>query len=211
MKIRISMLAVILSALCLSGCATNSIKQVWKSPTYPPGKVSKVAVLAVDQRGLVRQGFENRFVNQFRAANQEAMVTHDLLTLQEIKADKEAVAERLRAAGADVILIVRLVDQATRSRQVQARPDLWVPTITGFGTCGWYDCYSVAFMDMGASWGSMVQQIYLDTSLFELKKGTRVWSAFTLTKLKEDADRLVEADDLVTKVEAAMRKDGLIH
>jgi hypothetical protein len=57
----------------------------------------------------------------------------------------------------------------------------------------------------------MKQDIYLDSSLFDLKTGQRLWSALTSTVLKENADRLVVADSLVAKVVGAMRKDGLIR
>ena len=208
----IRQLSVAALTLSLCGCATSSVKQISKSPTYQGGPVQKVAVIAVDERGLVRQGFENRFLHVFRAHGQEAVVTHDLLGLPEIKADKEAAAARVREAGADSVLIIRLVDQTTYSRQVRATPERYAATATGFGdNYGWYDCYSVAFMDMSTVWGSTTQKIYLDTTLFDLKTGQRLWSALTLTVLKENKDRLAEADSLVAKVVSALCKDGMVR
>jgi hypothetical protein len=64
---------------------------------------------------------------------------------------------------------------------------------------------------MGVTWGSMQQNIYLDSNLFDLKTGQRLWSAMTLSVLKENADRLEVADSLVAKVVGAMRKDGLVR
>ena len=132
--------------------------------------------------------------------------------MPDIKADKEAAAARLRAGGAEVVLIVRLVDQTTYSRDMRATPERWVPTVSGYGTYGWHDYYSVAFVDMGTTWSNTRQNIYLDTSLFDLKTGQRLWSTLTLTVLKDDSDRLAEADALIAKVVQAMRKDlSLIH
>jgi hypothetical protein len=210
-KVRIQ-LAITVAALCLAGCATSSIKQTSKSPTYQGGPVQKVAMIAVDERGLVRQGFENRFLQAFRAHGQEAVVTHDLLDLAEIKADKEGAAARLRGAGADSVFIIRLVDQTSYSRQVRATPERYASAATGFGdNYGWYDCYSVAFTDMSTVWGSTTQKIYLDTTLFDLKTGQRLWPALTLTVLKENVDRLAEADSLVGKVVSALCKDGMVR
>lgn len=211
MKHRIQHLIIAAGALCLCGCASSSIKQSWKAPAYQGGPVQKIAVVAVDERGLVRQGFENRFVRDLRGNGQEATATFELLGLPEIKADKAAAAARLGEAGATAVLVVRLVDQATYSREVQATHERWVPTVAGYAGYGWYDCYSVAFMNMGTTWGSTTQKVYLDTSLFDLKTGQRLWSALTLTTLKEDADRLAEADSLIAKVVAAMRQDGLVR
>ena len=117
----------------------------------------------------------------------------------------------MRAAGATAVLIVRLVDQSTYSRQVRATPALYVSTVTGYESYSWYDCYSVAYTDMGVVWSSLKQNIYLDSSLFDLKTGQRLWSALTLTVLKEDADRLVVADSLVAKLVNALRKDGIVR
>ena len=211
MKLQLQHLTLAAFALWLGGCAISSVKQSWKSPSYQGGPVQKIAVLAVDERGLVRTAFENRFVRDFKAHGQEALATHELLGLTAIKADKEAAAARVRAAGADAVLIVRLVDQTSYNRQVRATPALFVPTVTGYGDCGWYDYYTVAYTDMGVIWGSTKQDIYLDSSLFDLKTGRRLWSALTLTTLRDDMDRLAEADALVAKVVDAMRQDGLVR
>ncbi len=209
MKHQIHNLIIAVGTLCLCGCANTSIKQSWKSPAYHDGPLQKIAVVAVDERGLVRQGFENRFERDLRASRQEAAATHELLSLPEIKADKNAAAARLRGTGATAVLIVRLIDQTTYGREVQATHERWVPTVTGYDNYGWYDCYSVAYMNLGVTWGSSKQKVYLDSSLFDLKSGQRLWSALTLTSLKEETDRLAEVDSLVDKVVAAMRKDGL--
>jgi hypothetical protein len=204
-------LLIAASALSLCGCASSSIKQSWKAPTYQGGPVQKIAVVAVEERGLVRLNLENRFVRDLLANGQAAQATYELLTLPDIKADKEAAAARLRAGGAEVVLIVRLVDQTTYSRDMRATPERWVPTVAGYGTYGWHDYYSVAFVDMGTTWGNTRQNIYLDTSLFDLKTGQRLWSAMTLTVLKDDSDRLAEADALVAKVVQVMRQDGMVR
>jgi hypothetical protein len=211
MKIQIQFLAAVV-AVCLAGCAASSVKHSWKAPNYQGGPVQKVAVIGVEERGLVRQGFENRFVRDLRAHGQEAIVTHDLMTLPDIKADKKAAAARLMGAGADSVLIVRLVDQSTFNHQVAATPQVYVETVTGVSDYyGWYDYYEVAFMNMGTVWSDTVIKVYLDTTLYDLKSGQRLWSAMTLTTLKDGADRLAEADTLVAKVVAAVRKDGLVR
>ena len=212
MKYQLQYLALAAFALWLCGCASSSIKQSWTSPTRRDGQVQKISVLAVDERSTVRQGLENRFVLELRSKGQDALATHELLSLPEIKADKEGAAARLRAAGADVILIVRLVDSSTYSSEVRATPELYVPTLSGaYENYNWHDYYSVAFMHMGVVWGNTNQDIYLDSSLFDLKTAQRLWSALTLTVLKEDTDRLAAADSLVAKLVKALRKDGIIR
>jgi len=201
-------------AILLIGCAATSVKSTWKAPDHK-GPVSKVAVLAVEERGDVRQALENRFRNQLEEKAQPAIVTHQLLSLDEIKEDKQKAAAEVHKAGAEAVLIVRMVDSTTRAREVRATPALFAPVTTGIGTAyaapGWYDYYTVAFMDMGTVWGSVEQTIYLETCLFDLKNGKLIWSALTETTLRENMDRLEEADRLVAKVLAAARQDGMIR
>jgi hypothetical protein len=203
--------SVVIVLLCLVGCASTSVQNTWKAPDYNGGPFRKVAVLVVEERTMIRQGMENRFRNQLKKRGEDALVSHELLSLHDIKEDKQASGARLREAGADTLLIVRLVDSRTQSREVRATPALFAPVITDSAYYGWYEYYNVAFMDMGTVWNSLEQQVYLETGLFNLSDGKRIWHCLTETVLKENMDRLEEADVLVSRVLDAMRKDGLIH
>jgi len=212
MKIPIPFLAMTATMLWLSGCASSSVKQTWKAPDHQGGPVKRVCVVAVDERGLVRKGFENRFVRDLEKQGQPAIVTHDALSLPDIKANKESAAATMSAAGADSVLLVRLVDQTTYNRSVRATGERYVGVTTGIDNYyGWYDYYTMAFMDMSTVWSTTKQTVVFDASLFDLKSGRRLWSGLTETVLQEEDDRLVEADSLVAKIVAAMRQDGVIR
>ena len=211
MKQQLQHLALATAALWLCGCASTTIKNTWKAPDFPGDPVQKVSVVAVDDHKLVREGIENRFVRELREHGQAAVPTYDLLALSEIKADKQAAAARVRAAGADGILVIRLVDQATYALQMRTTPELYAPVSTGFGSYGWNDYCTVAFVDMGPVWSSSVQDLFIDSNLFDLKTGKRLWTALTRTVLKEDADRLPVADELAAKVVSTMRKAGVVR
>ena len=193
------------------GCAATSLKQTWKSPSYQGGPVQKVAVLVVDERDLYRQSIENHFAGLLNQQGQGALATYKLLSLPAIKADKQAAVARVREAGADSVLIVRLVDRDTSANEVRATPAVYAPTLSGYESGDWYSYYSVAFMDMGTVWGNTKMEIYLESSLYELKSGQRIWSGLTRTTLKESGDRVAEITPLAAKVFAAMRKDGMLR
>jgi len=209
MKLRQIAFAALTLSLC--GCAATSLKQTWKSPTCTGGPVQKIAVLGVDERDFYRSAVEGHFSSQLRAHGQSAFVTHDLLALPVIKADKQAAAARVREAGADSVLIVRLVSSTSSASQVRATPGYYAPVVTGYESGDWYSYYSVAYMDMGTVWSNSKRDVCLDTSLFDLKTGQRLWSGITQTVLKDEMDRNEKLSVLVAKVLAAMRKDGLIH
>jgi hypothetical protein len=210
-KAAIRQLFMAAAAVLLCSCAATSVKTTWKAPDYAGGPARKVAVLAVEERGMYRQALENRFVNQLKAKGQEALVTHELLSLPSIKEDKKAAAASVKQAGADCILIMHLVDRTTYDREVRATSADYVPVTTGMDSYGWYDYYSLAFMDMGAVWHSLEQNIFLDTGLYDLGTGKRLWSCLTETRLREEMDKLEVADALVAKVLAAARKDGVVR
>jgi hypothetical protein len=209
----IRLLALAALLLCCAGCvAPSTVRQTWKSPASNGSPVQKVAVVAVDERGLIRQAFENRLVRAMRRAGQDAFTTHELLGLTELKADKPAAAARLRRDGADVVLIVRLADRGSEAYQVRATSPRYVENVTSSKTViGSFDYYSVAFTDMGTIWSNSQLTVALDTSLFHLDDGRCLWSCQTLTILGEETDRLAEADALVAKIVGAMRRDGLVR
>lgn len=214
MKHAIQFLTVAAVALCLGGCASpSSIVQTWKTPTPPAGPVRKVAVVGVDDRALIREGFENRFVRIMRTQNQEAMTTFDLLSLPEINNDKKAAKAKMGAAGADAILIIQLTDRTTNDRQVGPRPALNAEALlTGAtDTDGWEIYYSGAYIKMGTTWTRDSTTLYLSSGLHDLKTGRLLWSTVTKTVVKDNVDRLVVVEALVALVVDAMRKDGLVQ
>lgn len=198
-----------LALLC--SCAGTKIKQTWKSPGYDGGAVGEVAVLGVVDRGLLRQGIENRFVRQLGEGQQPALTTFDLFTLPEAKENKDAAAERLRAAGAEAVLIVRLADSALDYREMRVGPERYAGVTTGFESWGWYDYYTMAFVDLSTTYTSTKEKVYVDVSLFDLKTEKRLWSAITKSVLDYDTDGLAELDALVGIVVTRMRADGLVR
>jgi hypothetical protein len=203
--------AAIMAVGLFTGCHTTSIKSAWKSPDYKGGPVQKVALVAVADEGLVRGGFENRLAKELAKQGQAALATYQTLGLQEIKANKEAAAAKLRQAGADSILILRLVDISTQFAEVRQSREAFVPVTTGVYYNGWYDGFSVGFTDMSVIRGSTSQDVRIGVSLFDLNTGKQLWACTTDTVVKDDVDRLKLADAFVAKVVVALRKDGMVR
>ncbi len=198
-------------SVILCSCAATSLKQTWKSPAWSGTPLKKSAVLTVDDRTLLRQGFENRFVLQLRNGGAEAFTTYGLLTLEEIKQDKKAAAEKFLAEGADSVIILRLVDTQTYYREYRPGDERYAGIVTGWVDQPWYDYCTLAFMDMSPTYSSMKVSVYLETVVFDLRSGKRVWSCLTDTVIKETTDRVAEMDPLVARILQAMRKDGVIR
>ena len=211
MKNNLPPLATLALAVLLCSCATNTVEKTWKSPDLPAVPVKKVAVIAVSDQSLVRPALENRFAQDIAKRGHSAITTVELLRLPEIKENKEAAMALLRQQGVDAVLVVRLVDQTTYSRESRTTPAAFVPVATGYSSYGWGGYYDIAFMDMGATYSNTRDVLVLDSSLFDLNTGQRLWSMVTKSRLTYNTDKLVVADDLADKVSAALLKDGLIR
>ena len=204
-------------AMLLSSCVGTSVKQTWKSPDYTGGPVGPVAVLTVEERGLIRVGLENRVARELERTGQPVVLTHEVLSLREIREDKQAAATRLRQAGAQTVLITRLITSEMQARSFRAGDERYAPVTTGFspglgyGPYDWYGYYTVAFQDMSTVWSSQSKRVYLESGLFDLGSGQRLWSCLTDTLLKESTDRVAEMDQLADTIVSALRKDGLVR
>jgi len=209
MKISLKIGAGSALAVLLCSCASTSLKESWKSPDHTSGPVQKIALLGVDTRPLFRKVAEGQFAAQLQQRGQPAVRSAELIGLNDIKADKDAAAARFREAGADSILIVRLVDSTTRSREVQQNNRGLVPTVSGYDD--WHGYYSLSFMNMSVTQLSLKTDVYLDTSLYDLTSGKRLWAGLTKTTLRDDTDRVEEFQRVAAKVLAAMQKDGYIR
>lgn len=203
-----------LISLLLAGCASTSVKSTWKAPDYQGGPPQKIAVVADEERAMVRMALENRFVNQLAKAGQPAFATaKSFPDLTAARTNKQATVTQLRADGADAILITRLVSKSAYAARAQQRFTGHYVTLTVSrdasedwdASVGSYSAYSAGPRSDDRSY------LLLDTSLYELKTGRRIWGCLTETTVKETDDRLQIADEFVAKVVETMRQDGLVR
>jgi hypothetical protein len=195
----------ILALFC--SCAATSVQKTWTAPNRV-SQPAKIAVLTIDDRGWLRQAFENRFVAELKQVGASALATFDLLTLTEIKGDQRAAAQHFQTNGADSLLIMRLVESDSSYHEMSADTERYATS--GNDAVGWYDFFSMGFMGMSPTYGSLTQRFYLETILYDLKTGKRFWAGITRTVIKDNTDRANEMDRLVKKIVASMRKDGVI-
>jgi hypothetical protein len=200
---KILLIAVAALALAFCGCAATSVKQTWKSPSYHGGPVGKIAVVVMTDRDFYRKAIENHFAGLLTEQGQSAFTTHDLFNLSAVKADRPAAVARLRQAGADSVLVVRLVDSATYSKQTHTAS----PAFTSSAA----ESYGYLIMGSNATWNSLQRDVYLESSLYELASSERLWSGVTRTVLKEDTDTVAKIEPLAKQLFALMRQDGVIH
>jgi hypothetical protein len=212
MKIKLRLVFAASLATVLCSCVGTTMKQTWKSPDYHAGQIHKVAVVAADPRENVRFVLEGQWVTQLQEHGVAAFETRDIMSVAQMKADRKAAAAKLRELGADSVLVMRLA-----SSEMQPGSNRQFPGHTGLSiggeSYGSFDVYWVGYVppDPEMMMSQMVQDVFLETSVFELKDGQRLWTGLTKTVLTENTDRLELVRPLVTKVITAMQKDGIIQ
>ena len=208
------LLSLALLTVLVSGCTTTKITNTWKSPEYKGGPVKKVAILAVDNRSLLREILENHFSNYMIERGQPAFRTHNVLSLQEIKDNREGAVATVKKEGVDSVLIVRLINSTMRSTLVRQTDNaVYMPLITGMesGPYGWYDAYSVAYMDVSTVRGNTDETLYLQSSLYDLTTGQMIWSCLSTSHIKEQTDRVAAAQLFIQEVHDAGQAAGVFR
>lgn len=202
MKNRVASFLFTLLALGLAGCAVTPVVHAWKVPASGAALASRIAVVVVEDRFVIREGVENRFVRELGQQGQDAIPTHDLLSLQEIKSNAQQAEARFGQEGAQAVMIIRV----RMSEAVPAEgPD---PVPPG---AGWFDCFSAAFSETEPLRGMTRQKCYFEVSLHELDAATCQWSAHAAVTLKDDAAKLPAAERVARKLAAGLWRDRLIR
>ena len=200
-------------AFILTSCATTSVKSTWRSPEYQGGQLQKVAVVADDDRVNFRMMLEGRFVGQLTRSGQPAFATAaNYPDLKKARTNKEATVASLRAAGADSILIVRLVSKSSYMSQPRANYTGQVIELRMTSDADGWDTSMGSFSTYSSAPRSDDRDfLVLESSLFELKTGRRIWACVTETKVLETADRLEVADEFVAQIVTLMQKEDLVR
>lgn len=196
-------LSVAVLALALGGCASTSVRQTWKSPSYSGGPVKNVAVAVMTGRNFYREAIENHFVAFLREGGQTAFTTHPIFGAPLKKEEREAVVARLREAGADAVMVVRLVNAETFSGGGRVRS----PAFTSSSE----EALGFLFMGPDVAYNSLQTDVFIETSLYTLANGEKLWSGVTRTVLKEDADPLKKIEPMAREIFGRMRESGVIR
>jgi hypothetical protein len=96
--------------LCLGGCATTTFTSTWKAPDgqtiYPAGKTIAVVYVSGDERN--RHAAEDALAKDLNARGAHGVPGYTLLP-NEIRGDVEDMLARLKEAGANEVVLMRVV------------------------------------------------------------------------------------------------------
>ena len=193
-----SAVLVFLLAALLGGCASTSLVNQWKSPDYTGGPIRKIVVVGVSQQPSVRRSFEDEFAAKLNAAGVEAIPSYTVIP-QDGKVDQAVLESAVQKAGADGVLIARLVK---RQQETQVTPGYY----SGGGFYGGYTAAWTGYYEMPTVYQYDV--VTIETTLFSPAQSKLVWSGTTETFAPTDVKK--ETARYADTIIGALRKQGVI-
>lgn len=155
---RFSLLLVLVSALV--GCVSTSILTDWRDPGFT-GSFRKIVVICNLHDPLARTTLEEDLAAQFAARGLEAVQSTALFaSLRDV--DRETVKRKVRAIGADGVLLVQPYDSRINIRD---------------SSPGWDSYFGVSAQTLTA------ETYQVQVSLFETAQGKVVWQAISETMI----------------------------
>lgn len=178
--------------LLVAACASTSIEQQWRAPQAT--QLHRVATVMRSSDITVRRAAEDDMAQQLRTRGVDAVPGYRILSDQDYH-DREAAKARLRAAGFDGVIVMRLASKDTRLQYVPGN----------FGAYGYW----------GAGWGAWGPGYYepetivrIETAAYSLQNNHLVYSALSRTIDPDSVKTLVS--DVSKKVANAMQKQGVV-
>jgi hypothetical protein len=195
MKIKTKVLLVtagLAIATFVMGCASTQMTDTWTDPTAKGAAMSKIAVVCMTKDPGLRRIAEDTTASQMSGA--QAIPSYQVLGEADLK-DREAVKTKLKAAGFNGVLVMRL---ASVSEQVDA-----VPYGTFDGYYGWAGdaVYGPGYLETD----TIVRVV---SNLYSLDQNKLVWSGTSETFDPASAKQFMT--DVGKAVAKSLQKDRII-
>lgn len=196
---------LIASLLGLSACASTTFTSTWKAPdAQPVSPVGKtIAAVFVSRDESRRRAGEDALAADLRARGANPIAAYTLLP-NERRGDGDAARQLLRQAGAQGVVVMRVVG---RDQRISYTPGV------GYAFPSYYYGFGPYW---GYGWGAVYQPGYLttdtvvsvETLVYSLQQDKLLWASTSRTINPRDLDTLVnEVADATAK---EMVRQGLL-
>ena|SRR5215469_1231154 len=189
--------------VCLAACATTTFTSTWKAPDVqavnPAGKT--VAAVFISKDESKRRAGEDALAGALSARGAHGVPAYTILPA-EASMDSEAARAKLKEAGANGVVVMRLVG---KDQQITYTPGYAGPSY--YGGFGPY---------WGYGWGTVYEPGYLQTDtlvsvetlVYSLDRDKLLWASQSRTTNPNNINALVREVSDVTADE--MMKQGLL-
>ncbi len=187
--------ATIAVAAAELACASTRVTSSWRDPGVGAVRFRKVVGVALARDATLRRLAEDEFVRALGPA--AALAGYAVIPDEEVQ-DRDRAKARVEAAGADGVVVFRLVGVETEQR--------WVPPTYYSHAWGYWGWAAPVVYDPGYLQTDRIVQI--ETTLYRVSDARLVWAARSETFNPESAEDLIAG--VVRAVIDAMRQDALL-
>jgi hypothetical protein len=190
-------IALLLFLLTLAACASTTVKNQWRDPSWHGPPASNAVVVGIARSDTTRRVFEDTFAQQLMAAGIHAVPAYT--QVQPGEDGRVKLSEFVRQSNADVVI-------ATRVQRVQQKVDVY-PNYTPVGYGGFYGWY-------GGAWAatptiSQYEVVTLETTVWDPKSEKLVWAATTERVASQDIPKVTT--QLAQTLIPRMKADGVLR
>lgn len=198
-----SILAALAAAALAAACATSSttFTSTRKSPDAAPVNFSgkKVAAFALGVTEPMRRDTEDALAREISARGAQGVSGYSIVPSTELR-DREAAKAKLRQAGVEGVVLLRLVD--TQKKKVHTE---WATH--EYSNLSHYYTWGIAGADPG--YDRTVTTLSVETLIYSLAQDKLLWSGLSETTEAARAESFVR--EHAAAVAAELRREGLIR
>lgn len=170
-------MAVALVGVAAVSCGgSTKLSEIWADPTYTPTTVNKVLVVGLGESPRRVLGFEDIMSKQFMTRKVEVIKGSSVMA-NDAK-DVDGFKNIVRASGADLVSISRLVDVATETI-VHPGTTAYVPVGGYYGMGPYWTSSYMAVNDPGYISESKTYKV--ETNVYDVKSEKLIWSGLSET------------------------------
>jgi len=213
-RVQLCCIAMAIAGLILSGCSSTALIGSWRNPEYT-GQINKVYIVGVSKQETQRRIFEDAFGEQLLQYGVQAIPSYRDIPESE-KVDREIIDAKVRANGADAVLLTRILDE--RIEKVVQPGRISGYRSAGYGYGGYdpppyyrrYDSYYARRYEMTyePATVSKFKVITFESNLYSAATGELIWSAQLETVMEGRMQKMVQ--DFIRTVTRDLSSQGLI-
>jgi hypothetical protein len=167
---RAMLLLALSAASALGACSTTQLVTSWRDPAFSGPPLKKVMVMGISRQATARRVFENTFVASLGEVGVTAVASHVGLP-QDGPPDHSAVAQAVREAGVDGVIVSRVI-----AREREVRRDMQINPVSrrsfypGLGFV-WVRVYEPQEIE--------TVHLVAETTVYRVSDGQLIWSGIT--------------------------------
>jgi len=189
---------VAFTLMTLTACTATTLKDSWLDPSVTSSRhFKKIAVAVMSQDPMIRRTAEDTLVA--RITRTQAVPLYALISEPDEK-DADRVKARLREAGVDGVVVMRMIGADKQTTWV---PGQYPPPYYGFGGY-WGYAHPAAYSPGYLQTDTIVQ---VETNVYSLADGKLVYAARSETFNPASAASMVK--EIANAIAADLKKRGL--